>query len=318
MPWAKIDDGFDEHAKIESLLDEEDPTLALAAIGLWLLGLTRAHREMQGSRRLKNKKPGLVQKSNIRRYTSRENREEVAGLLVKYGLWETDDDGWIIHDFIDYLPSIRTREERSKAGRLGAKARWSKNPKVDEDGKLPSSDSTLPSEDGTEPPGGWQTMARASGKYLPEPEPEPTDTDADASAAYSAAQLDLDFDPSGTETSKNLTPVQRLMGHWLEPLPHRPGNRAIGAVSKFFKEEIARGIPEELIESAIDEWVASGKGGVAILRSMTEGHIHKAARSRPRIKIPDCPLHFGSVSGNCAQCEYEHGDPAYGKHQPKE
>lgn len=300
MPWAKIDDGFDEHSKIESLLDEEDPTLALAAIGLWLLGLTRAHREMQGSRRHKNKKPGLVQRSNIRRYTSRENREELAGFLVKYGLWEADDDGWIVHDFIDYLPSTRTREERSRAGRLGAKARWSKNPKVDGDGKMPSTDSRMPPPDDTEPPGEWQTMARASGRSLPDPEPEPTETNADAFAADAAAQLDIDFGGPVAEASKNLTPVQRLMGHWLEPLRHRPGNRSIGAVSKFLKEETERGIPEELLRSAITEWVDSGKSGVAVLRSMSEGLIHKSARSTARDR-PRCPEHESYFADNCPQ-----------------
>jgi hypothetical protein len=170
MPWAKIDDGFDEHPKVESLIDEEDSTLALAALGLWTVSLVRAHREMQGSRRLKNKTPGLIQRSNIRRYTDRENREELAGLLVKYGLWETHDDGWIIHDFADYLPSTQLSEVRSKAGKKGATARYGK---VYSSSNEPSEVNNEPSDDGKLPVDGWQTVARARPRGgNPEPEPE--------------------------------------------------------------------------------------------------------------------------------------------------
>lgn len=182
MPWAKIDDGFDEHPKIESLFDEEDELMALAAIGLWTVSLSRAHREMQPSRRHKNKKPGLIQRSNIRRYTSREDREQLAGLLVKYGLWEVDPDGegWMIHDFGEYLPSGKLKHQRSIAGQRGAATRYGR---IDEDGNLLDKHGNLLPEVGNLPEESWQDMARARPRGgTPEPEPKETIKNSSPSA----------------------------------------------------------------------------------------------------------------------------------------
>ena len=41
MPWARIDDAFDDHPKVLAVLEHEQGG---AAIGLWTLCLTWAHR----------------------------------------------------------------------------------------------------------------------------------------------------------------------------------------------------------------------------------------------------------------------------------
>jgi len=137
VAWARIDDGFDDHPKVLALLDMED---GAAAIGLWTLCLTWAHRNT----RRKGKVPGLIPSTLPRRFVGAEGRR-LADLLVNVGLWEQVDDGWLIHDFAEYLPSAEVSAARSAAGKKGAAKRWGKQT----DGNLPSGshagDGKLPS-----------------------------------------------------------------------------------------------------------------------------------------------------------------------------
>lgn len=127
VPWARIDDGFDDHPKVLALLEHEDGP---AAIGLWTLCLTWAHRNT----RKKGKVPGRVPDSLPRRYLGTPGRG-AAKLLAEVGLWdEADGGGWDIHDFDKYLPTTETSEARSAAGKKGAQSRWGKRA----DGNLPS------------------------------------------------------------------------------------------------------------------------------------------------------------------------------------
>jgi hypothetical protein len=136
MGWARLDDGFDDHSKIVALMDEED---GLAAIGLWTVCLTWAHRNT----RKPGKVPGRLPAGLLRRYGGAAGKH-LADLLVLYGLWElTDTEGWSIHDFDRYLPKDDLRAKRAEAGRRGAQARWQKNGKPDPAPVLPSD---LPSE----------------------------------------------------------------------------------------------------------------------------------------------------------------------------
>ena len=141
MPWARIDDAFDDHPKVLAVLEHDQGG---AAIGLWTLCLTWAHRNT-----LKREKtPGLIAASLPRRYLGPGARE-LAAILVKEGLWEAlaEGDGWLIHDFDKYLPTANTSQARSEAGRKGAANRWSKrgsdSKEPDRDGKLPSGASNL-------------------------------------------------------------------------------------------------------------------------------------------------------------------------------
>lgn len=138
MPWARIDDGFDDHPKVLALLEHDD---GAAAIGLWTLCLTWAHRNT----RKKGKTPGRLPGSLPRRYLGVLGRD-AAKLLVEADLWEPRDDGWQIHDFDQYLPTEKTSDARAAAGKKGAAARWGNRGKgAGRDGNLPGTDSKLPS-----------------------------------------------------------------------------------------------------------------------------------------------------------------------------
>jgi hypothetical protein len=106
MSWARLDDGFDDHPKVMSLLEDDN---GAAAIGLWTLCLTWAHRNT----RKRGKTPGDIPAHLPRRYLGPAG-SMLAALLVKEELWESlGEEGWHIHDFDQYLPS----EEKSRAAR---------------------------------------------------------------------------------------------------------------------------------------------------------------------------------------------------------
>lgn len=152
MPWARIDDAFDDHPKVLAVLEHEDGG---AAIGLWTLCLTWAHRNTLR----RGKTPGVVPASLPRRYLGPGARA-LAGLLVKEGLWDAqaEGDGWTIHDFDQYLPTEKTSAARAEAGRKGAAKRWSANRG---DGKEPGTDGNLPSGQGNGPSGGHDADSNA-------------------------------------------------------------------------------------------------------------------------------------------------------------
>lgn len=124
-----MDDAFDDHEKVLALLDLDE---GIAAIGLWTLCWTWAHRNT----RKKGKTPGLLPSTLPRRFVGARGRD-LAGLLMDAGMWDAAGDGWMIHDFAEYLPDKELSAARSEAGKRGAASRWG-NRKAD--GKLPSDD----------------------------------------------------------------------------------------------------------------------------------------------------------------------------------
>ncbi|MFC4006563.1 hypothetical protein ACFOY2_04980 [Nonomuraea purpurea] len=125
-----MDDAFDDHEKVLALLDLDE---GIAAIGLWTLCFTWAHRNT----RKKGKTPGLLPSTLPRRFVGARGKD-LARLLVDAGMWDVVSDGWMIHDFVDYLPDKEVSAARSEAGKKGAAARWGNK----------KSDSNLPSGDG--------------------------------------------------------------------------------------------------------------------------------------------------------------------------
>lgn len=148
MAWARVDDGFDDHPKVLALLEEEQ---GVAAVGLWTLCLTWAHRNT----RRRGKTPGLLPAGLPRRYLGSSGRE-VVKLLVAHDLWdEVAAGGWMIHDFDQYLPTEETKAARSAAGKKGAAKRWGSKKSANDDQSDPKqTDGNLLSASHVEPSGG--------------------------------------------------------------------------------------------------------------------------------------------------------------------
>lgn len=109
MPWAKVDDNFHDHPKIVRLLDEPD---GLTAVGLWTICLAWARKHHK-----RGQTEALIAHGVPRRLTGCD--PTLPSLLVKVGLWTECADGWMIHDYKDYLPSEAMSNARAEAGRKG-------------------------------------------------------------------------------------------------------------------------------------------------------------------------------------------------------
>lgn len=127
MAWGRMDDGFHDHPKVEGL--------SLAAVGLWTLNYTWAHRHRRDAAI-----PGFIPDARVRKLAGSRAKALATELTTpppgkKHGLWEPVEGGYMIHDFADYLPR-RDPTEAAESGRKGAARRWGKQD-TDQDGGTP-------------------------------------------------------------------------------------------------------------------------------------------------------------------------------------
>ena len=111
MTWAKLDDRFHAHPKVEDA--------GLAAIGLYAMSLSYAACY---------ETDGMLPESWVRK----QRAPSAARKLVELGLWERAEDGYLIPDFLDYNPSKdeiaeqrrmwRERQRRSRKVSRGSHA----------------------------------------------------------------------------------------------------------------------------------------------------------------------------------------------------
>ena len=114
MPWVRFDDGFPIHRKVEPLSD----------------GAYRLHTTAicWSSRNLTD---GCIPKSDLLFVAPRTMKrpEKFVKELVERGLWITTDDGWQIHDYLDYQPSKeQVNAERQK--KTERQKRWREKKKT--------------------------------------------------------------------------------------------------------------------------------------------------------------------------------------------
>lgn len=101
MGWAKFDDQFSDHPKVVAAGPMAE-LLAMRAV------IFCARYETDG----------LIRESVLPRLTvGITSPKKQVSALVREGLWEKTDDGWVVHDFLDYHPSRADKEEERQAAR---------------------------------------------------------------------------------------------------------------------------------------------------------------------------------------------------------
>ena len=106
MAWVKIDDQFADHPKI----------IAVGPLAAWLYvcGLTYCGRYLTD---------GFIPGGQVRKLADVDNPSELVAKLVAIGLWNEQEDGYIVHDYLEYNPTAEevkaTRQARTEAGRRG-------------------------------------------------------------------------------------------------------------------------------------------------------------------------------------------------------
>lgn len=120
MSWIKLDDQWMDHPKvIEAGRDARD---------MWLASITWCAKHLTDGKFSANLLPSLAVAAGV----DVANCQTFASVLVGVGLWDATQDGYSVHDYLDYNPSkeqaLATREARKEAGRAGGIAKASKMP----------------------------------------------------------------------------------------------------------------------------------------------------------------------------------------------
>ena len=192
--WLKTDDRFPEHRKIRRLSD----------------GAYRLHHTAMCAC-AKDETDGYITKADLADMQHSERLAKYIPALVDAGLWEEVDEGWLIHDFLDYNPSHAQQDEKRAADRKRQEARRQRlidaKSGVDQTPTLPGSEGDTP-----------EITPRSQGKKsttFPDRSPDRTsDPDGDASQD-DVSRRDSRVSHSGvTRESRDPVPSR--------PVPSRP------------------------------------------------------------------------------------------------
>lgn len=108
LPWVRLDANIASHDKILSLLDDPSPKRWQAAASyVFALGWAGG----TGS-------DGHIKPSALRMV---HGTSATARLLVKYGLWEEKDHGWLIHNYAARQELTIVTEAKRSSQRLAAR-----------------------------------------------------------------------------------------------------------------------------------------------------------------------------------------------------
>lgn len=102
MPWIRFEDNFPEHPKVLALSD--------AAFRLHVRAIAYCSRHLTD---------GTLSTAAARSLGA---RTRLTGELVEVRLWTPSDDGYLIHDYLDYQPSKEDIKKRRAADRSRKKA----------------------------------------------------------------------------------------------------------------------------------------------------------------------------------------------------
>lgn len=116
MTWVKVDDALWRHRKVAAL----PPDKVFPAMGLWALALSWVGANLTD---------GYITDRAIVQVAGADV-SDLADELIRVGLWERADGGFLIHDYLEYNPTsdevLTLRKVREEAGRKGGKATQSK------------------------------------------------------------------------------------------------------------------------------------------------------------------------------------------------
>ena len=121
MPWARLDDMLPVHPKVRALTD--------SAFRLYISAICWSNC---------NQTDGHIPSGQLRFVSDVHRPRTRADQLVQAGLWETADDGWRIHDYLEYQPSAE-KVKRERELKRQRQERWRAHVEASQD----------PSEDGS-------------------------------------------------------------------------------------------------------------------------------------------------------------------------
>lgn len=251
MPWARLDDDFHDHPKVEGL--------SLAAVGLWSLTFTWANRHRKTAAT-----PGFIPDSRVRKLAGKQydalTRELTTPIIgKKHGMWEPVEGGFIIHNFARYLGKPRDPQEASESGRKGAAKRWLGNSKQPSD----------------EPSG--------------EPLGEPSTSMAPDSSRASAPAYPSQPIPIPTTSGDNAADVGALVAGFIDLCRERPPSAFVARIGKEVRALVLDGTSSDAIKGGLTIVAERGLQPTALPGAVHE-HLNARPRSSRTTSILDAAM----------------------------
>jgi hypothetical protein len=110
VSWAKLDDRFAGNRKVRRAWKREP-----ASIGLYVFALTYCAQ---------HETDGLIDPEFVEDIMpTKKDRERAVAVLLDVGLWEQGEDGYMVHDYLDYQPS-RASAEVKRAQKSKRQQAW--------------------------------------------------------------------------------------------------------------------------------------------------------------------------------------------------
>jgi len=155
MSWIKLDDQFADHPKV----------IAAGPLAAWLYvcGLTYCGRYLTD---------GWIPEGQVRKLADLDDAAEQAQRLVDVGLWERVDDGYIVHDYLEYNPTgAKVKSERAANARR--QAEWRERNRQD-DGQFGDDVTDAEAECNDARNGERNGVTNAAVTTAPSPSPSPS------------------------------------------------------------------------------------------------------------------------------------------------
>jgi len=155
VSWIKIDDQFADHPKV----------IAAGPLAAWLYvcGLTYCGRYLTD---------GWIPDGQVRKLADIDDAAAQVQRLVDVGLWERVDDGYIVHDYLEYNPTgEKVRAERAANARR--QAEWRERNRQD-NGQFGDDVTDAESERNAPCNGERNAVTNAAVTTAPSPSPSPS------------------------------------------------------------------------------------------------------------------------------------------------
>lgn len=272
--WWKCESGFSRHRKVIDCLSEDEGATAL--LWWWFAGLWSVEQLSDG------RIPRRVWRVLLPTDTG-VSCDRAAEILVRVGLLDPTDDGWQIHDFLDWQPSARTvrkaLKQRAEAGRRGGINRW----------KQTSSES--PSESPSE---SSRQNTSAPSRLRSDPTRHRSDTDTDPKSEglhplSPVAAEPAETPPVAAPSAPRANSGGRWVALWVSLMREHRGvaNPTVAAKDAVALNRWAKTRPDADVEHAIrslvaddDPWVASHGWSAWLVPRRADAYLAKRAADK--------------------------------------
>lgn len=282
MSWVRIDDGFEDHPKVDPLSDAAHRLWLRAAC--WCKKPTNEHTlgfVPRGMLRViaRNSAP-MAQLEKL----AQELVDAKGDGMFDTGLWEVVEGGWRFHDWATYQPENdeeRIKERRSAAGRKGAAARWGAKSGANAEPSNTAHGKHHGTAHDTASFANGKPMAKNAPVPVPDPKPE------DQTTSQPEARPDP-LVPPRPRVLAGLLGLKISAQAWVIPDSHRLYAEELGLSEREYQSAVAD-FREKTLREGHEPWLSD-----LLCRFIERSADKRASRSGPIRAVPVEPLYENS------------------------